>query len=432
LRQFRRAAAPPPRRRARRIAFTESTIMHEITGDHWHEPEGLKNAGYGAWKRPNTPYDDFMAEQSVPIFRGIGVRRVQDMPLRPWPRMGGRGTFIQLYGTEGRWGCYVVEVPAAGALSPEKHMYEEIMVVVEGRGTTEIWADGQAKPHSFEWQRGSMFSIPLNTNHRIINAASSPALILVANTAPNVMNLFRDRDWIFNCSASFPARFDGAADFFKAKDDIVPDPVRGLALRKSNFIPDIMNAELYLDNRRSPGYTRVEPHMANNVFYGFVGEHRTGRYSKAHAHMSAAVLVCLKGKGYTYTWPRSDGMTPWQDGKTANVYRQDYEPVGLVTAAPYGGDWFHAHFGISKEPLRLIGWYGPNNHRKDKAGVPGEKDTDEGAIDVTEGGTAIPYWLEDPFLRKEYEATLKREGVASQMGDELYRPPADYRQPVSA
>ena len=97
------------------------------------------------------------------------------------------------------------------------------------------------------------------------------------------------------------------------------------------------------------------------------------------------MLVCIKGKGYTYTWPRAIGMTPWQDGKADQVYRQDYEPVGVVTAAPYGGDWFHAHFGISKEPLRLIGWYGPNNHRKDKAGVPGEKDTDEGAIDVTRG-----------------------------------------------
>jgi hypothetical protein len=58
---------------------------------------------------------------------------------------------------------------------------------------------------------------------------------------------------------------------------------------------------------------------------------------------------------------------------------------------------------------------GPNNHRKDKAGVPGENDTDEGAIDVTQGGTAIPYWLEDPFLRKEYEETLRKEGVKSQM-----------------
>jgi hypothetical protein len=59
--------------------------------------------------------------------------------------MGGNGTFIQLFGTEGRWGCYVVEVPGAGALNPERHMYEEIMVVVEGRGTTEIWTDDQKK-----------------------------------------------------------------------------------------------------------------------------------------------------------------------------------------------------------------------------------------------------------------------------------------------
>ena len=59
--------------------------------------------------------------------------------------------------------------------------------------------------------------------------------------------------------------------------------------------------------------------------------------------------------------------------------------------------------------------------------MPGEKDTDEGAIDVTEGGTAIPYWLEDPFLRKEYEETLAKEGVTSQMGDELYQAPPGYR-----
>jgi hypothetical protein len=272
--------------------------------------------------------------------------------------------------------------------------------------------------------------VPINAWHRMVNAASSPALILVASTAPNVMNLFRQTDWIFDCPVSFPERYSGSETYFKPNDDVVPDPLRGLAMRKSNFIPDIFNAELYLDNRRAPGYRRLEPNMAGNVFYGFVGEQVTGTYTKIHAHPSAAVLVCLRGKGYTYTWPRSDGMTPWTDGKTKNIYRQDYEPVGLVTAAPFGGDWFHGHFGISKEPLRLIGWYGPNNHRKDQAGVPGEKDIDDGAIDVTEGGTAVPYWLEDPFLRKEYEETLKKEGVESRMDEDLYRKPANYRATV--
>jgi hypothetical protein len=40
---------------------------------------------------------------------------------------------------------------------------------------------------------------------------------------------------------------------------------------------------------------------------------------------------------------------------------------------------------------------------------------------VRDGGTAIPYDEEDPFIRAEYEETLKREGVASRMADDLFR-----------
>ena len=69
--------------------------MHDVTSSHWHEPEGTKNAGYGAWNRPNTAYDDFMETQGIPIYRGIGVRKVQDLPLKPWARMGGRGIGVR-------------------------------------------------------------------------------------------------------------------------------------------------------------------------------------------------------------------------------------------------------------------------------------------------------------------------------------------------
>src|SRR6267142_5438061 len=213
--------------------------MHEVTSEHWHEPEGTKNAGYGAWKRPNTPYDDYMEAQGIPIYRGIGVRRVQDMPFKRWNRMGGNGTFIQLYGTEGKWGCYVVEVPGAGALNPERHMYEEVYFVVEGRGTTEVWLDKDSKRHVFEWQKGSMFSIPVNAWHRIVNASSSPAILIGGTTAPNLMNLINNTDAIFNCPYQFKDRFSGADDFYKYKDDIEPDPVRGLAMRRTNFVPDV-------------------------------------------------------------------------------------------------------------------------------------------------------------------------------------------------
>jgi quercetin dioxygenase-like cupin family protein len=397
--------------------------MSEQAKQKWTAPDDEKTkAGYGKFLRPNTPYDTFMEEQGIPIYREIGVRRVQDLPRKPWKRMGGSGTFIQLLGTEGLWGSYVVEVPGAGALNAERHMYEEMYLVVEGRGTTEVWADGNGKKLTFEWQRGSLFSVPLNAWHRIVNATSSPALLLAGTTAPNAMNLYNNTDFIFNCPYAFKDRFELRDDYYKPKEEIEPDPVRGLAMRQTNIIPDIINCELPLDNRRSPGYRRIEPHMTGNNFYLWIGQHQNGRYSKAHAHGSAAVLICLTGKGYTYTWPATLGQTPWKDGKAELVKRQDYEPVGMVSAAPMGGNWFHAHFGTSKEPLRLSAWFGPNAPGRER-GRPGEQAIDYGAIDLKDGGTAIPYYDEDPYLRKEYQETLGKEGIASRMEDSLYRKP---------
>ncbi|MES2756759.1 MAG: cupin [Pseudomonadota bacterium] len=398
-------------------------MPHDKDRTHWHEPSGNKKAGFGHFSKQPTPYDAFMEEEGVPVFRGLGISRVQDLPLFPWKRKGGRGHFIQLYGTEGKWGCYVVEVPPAGALNVEKHMFEEIYLVVEGRGTTEVWQEGDSRKHVFEWQAGSMFSIPMNALFRIVNATSGGALLLAGNTAPNVINMINNFNAVFNNPFVFTDRFSSADDFYRARDEIEPDPVRGLAMCRTNLIPDAMHCELPLDNRRSPGYRRIEPFMTQNCFYFWIGQHENGRYSKGHAHTSAAVLICLRGKGYTYTWPEKLGVTPWQDGHADQVRRLDYEPVGLVTAAPGGARWYHQHFSVSEEPFRLTAWFGPHNPGRD-AGPPGEKHTDYTAIDVHEGGTAIPYWMEDPFIRREYEATLRQNKVENRMDPAWFMPPA--------
>ncbi len=395
----------------------------EPSQNRWQEiTDNTKKAGLGTFKRPPMPYDNFMDSQEIPIYRDFGIRKVQDLELKPWERMGGAGAFIQLFGTEGLWGCYVVEVPGAGALHVERHIYEEQYLVVEGRGTTEVWQEGGEK-QVFEWQKGSLFAIPLNAYHRIVNSASTPALLLAGTSAPNVMNLFDSPSFIFNSGHIFSDRYDGSADFFKPNDEYAPDPVRGLTMRRTNLLPDIMECELPLDNRRSPGYRRIEPHMVSNRFYLWIGQHETGRYSKGHKHGSAAVLICIKGSGYTYTWPSELGPQPWKDGKADGVVRVDYEPVGMVSAAPMSGDWFHQHFGISKEPLRLTAWFGPNNARGRKAGLPGGEEKDLGAIDLRDGGNAIPYDEEDPGIRQEYEATLAKNQAKSRMEEELYQTP---------
>lgn len=387
---------------------------------HWHEPKAGENAGYGAFQRKEAPYDRFMTAEGVPVYRNIGVRRVQDLPLQPWARLGGRGSYIQLYGTEGLWGMYVVEVPAGGALNLEQHLYEKTVLVVEGRGSTEVWAGGGSKPNTFEWQAYSMFSVPLNAKHRFVNATNAPALLLCGTSAPNIVNLTGDPRFVLNCPYEFTNRYTGQDDFFKSKEDIAPDRVRGLAMRKTNFLTDVAHCEMPLDNRRSPGYRRIEPEFTGSDFYLWIGQHESGRYSKAHKHESSAVLICLNGKGYTYTWPDRLGQTPWKDGLADKVMRQDYEPVGMVSAAPMSGDWFHQHFGTSKEALRLTAWFGVGNHPARKPGRPGERLIDFGAIDLKKGGTAIPYSDEDPHIREEFEATLQREGVPSRMEARFY------------
>ncbi len=115
--------------------------------------------GTKRWIRPATPYENYMEEQNLPIHRGtVGFYDIRDLTLASWQRMGAQGAFIELNGCGGLQGMYVIEVPSAGVITPEKHMYEEIFYVLEGRGTTEIWSDGDAnKKQTFEWQRAASF-----------------------------------------------------------------------------------------------------------------------------------------------------------------------------------------------------------------------------------------------------------------------------------
>ena len=77
--------------------WQQGATMHDVPGQtHWHEPTGGKRAGFGKFGRPKTPYDIFMESEGIPVFRDIGISKVQNLPLAPWKRTGGRGTYIQL------------------------------------------------------------------------------------------------------------------------------------------------------------------------------------------------------------------------------------------------------------------------------------------------------------------------------------------------
>mgnify|MGYP003337454136 CR=1 FL=1 len=52
--------------------------------------------------------------------------------------------------------------------------------------------------------------------------------------------------------------------------------------------------------------------------------------------------------------------------------------------------------------------------------ISGEKHIDYTGMDIPEGGSAIPYWMEDPFIAQEYNATLEKNGAVNRMDPQFY------------
>lgn len=391
------------------------------------EPTGedATAAGYRIYKRSHSPYERYMEEEGIPIFRGVGVYDTRDLELGPWKRMGGRGSFLFLDGLADVKGMYVVEVPSGGALNPEKHMYDEFFLVIEGRGSTEVWREGQPKPHVFEWQPGTLFSAPLNAWHRIVNATSSPALLLAATNAPPVFNIYQSHRYVFENNYDFVERFDGSDDFFKPKTELEAEPVRGRASIRSNVFTDIINCELPLDNQRLPGYRRIQPAFHGFIpepsAGGFIAQYPSGRYSKGHYHKSGAVIVCLKGRGYSFNWPNELGPHPWENGHGDKVQITEYKDGGLVAAAPGGGNWFHQHFSIGKEGMRTINYWGGPSGGWGLWDEEGEDVKAGNLFSLADGGRTIMYHEEDPYIRTYYAQRLAEQGVETAMREELFQ-----------
>ena len=110
----------------------------------------------------NTTYQIFLDKEGVPAVRAFHIEDINQVELYPWARMGGRGVYLNLEGSEGVNDCYICEVPPGKSLEPQKHMFEELVFVVSGRGATTVWQEA-GKKQTFEWGEGGLFSSPRST-----------------------------------------------------------------------------------------------------------------------------------------------------------------------------------------------------------------------------------------------------------------------------
>src|SRR2546428_463714 len=120
----------------------------------------IKEAYIASIKRvfDSTPFAQWLREEGVAVHEGFSIEDVRELELAPWPRIGGKAVFINLYSfMEGGQGVYLAEIPGGGTLEPERWCCQKIVFIEEGSGTTEIWQEGDARRHVFEWGKGSIF-----------------------------------------------------------------------------------------------------------------------------------------------------------------------------------------------------------------------------------------------------------------------------------
>ncbi|MGZ8529250.1 MAG: cupin domain-containing protein, partial [Candidatus Binatia bacterium] len=159
-------------------------------------------------------YRKWVESEGLPLVESFFVDDITKVPLEPWKRTGGLGVRLCLEGTGETNDAYICEIPPGKSLAPEKHMYEELIYVISGRGAATIWNDGEPK-RTFEWQEGSLFSPPLNSWHEIFNGnGSEPARFLAITSAPCMINLIHNNDFIFNCPYVFNDRYHSQEDYF--------------------------------------------------------------------------------------------------------------------------------------------------------------------------------------------------------------------------
>ena len=341
-----------------------------------------------------TPYTRWVAKEGLDIIGAHYVQNLRTVDLKPWARRGGRGVFINHDASRTSNDCYVCEIPAGKELAPQRQLFEEMIMILDGRGSTAVWNDEGAKV-SFEWGPGALFAIPLNAWHQHFNGSGSdPVRFVSVTNMPPVMNLYEEEDFIFNTAHDFKSRFSGEPDYFANKGE-----QKGLLLQ-TNFVSDAVNLPLIEAKERGAGGGHIRFAMANGSMNSHISQFPIGTYKKAHAHGPGAHVIILSGEGYSLMW---------QEGEEPKRY--DWE-VGTMIVPP--NMWFHQHFNTGDSPARYLAFKHETVSLRNAQGVP------KAWISRRIGGDQIDYADESDTVRTLFADALAKNGVAPQM-DQAYK-----------
>ena len=343
-------------------------------------------------------YLDWLKNEGLPVVEDFGVH-LPEVETRPWPRYGVAGAAVHLKGRGDFVSMFVLDLAPGEASAPQRHLYEEVLYVLSGRGSTTIEAaDGRI--HSFEWGPRSLFAIPLNTKYRHFNGSGVERARLAATTnLPAVLNMFHNEAFVFDN----PFRFDdrlGQQRYFAGEGDFIP--VRpGQHMWESNFVPDLAAIDLKGWDERGKGSKNIMFILADGTMHAHISEMQPGSYKKAHRHGPDFHVMCVTGHGYSLLWYEGEAD-----------FRQVRWRHGTVFAPP--DRMFHQHFNTSDGPSRYLATaFGslryPFTESKRRALVgSGQGSQGAVAVSVRLGGDQIEFEDQSPRIEALYREELAR------------------------
>jgi mannose-6-phosphate isomerase-like protein (cupin superfamily) len=350
-----------------------------------------------------NPYNDWIEREGLTVYEGVACDLLT-LETRHWPRYGVNAAAVHLRGRGDFGNLFAIDLPPGTSSDPQRHLYEEVIYVVEGTGSASFeFADGRR--HSFEWQPNSMFAIPLNARYRLHNSSGLRRALLASTTSlPIMLKLFHNDDFIFKNDFFFEDRV-GPDRAYNGEGDLTM-VAPGNNTWETNFVPDLASIELTEWAARGVGAMSLRFMLADGNMHAHIAEIQPGAYKKAHRHRAGLHIFTVTGKGYSLLWFEGD----------ADFSRVDWHP-GVVF--PPIDQQFHQHFVTSAEPSRYLAT-GVSNARYPlteamvRSNSAADGSAGETSRSVKQGGGQIEYEDQDPRIHSLWLGEMRAAGVEPQ------------------
>jgi len=142
-------------RRTRRNLIRSVVAGERLVTGTWHGQERRRLRGTGAQfaTEKDSPYLRWVRNGSLDVIGAHYVANLRTGRLKPGRDAAAAASSSTHEASRTSNDCYVCEIPRAGKLEPQRQLYEEMILALDGRGSTTV---GRRRDRiSFEWKAGA-------------------------------------------------------------------------------------------------------------------------------------------------------------------------------------------------------------------------------------------------------------------------------------